>query len=158
MGADGIRDVTAALTRVEAVRDAVSARLIEQAETAPPDDVECASWARQHLEALRVPAAVAHCVQQAAHGYADALGATLDPAAVIRAVLAVEVASHAFTAYGAFRRTAPFQLLRLGPDVDSPFVDKDEEAVQLVRSRPQRPRADVRLLALTARGSEPATT
>jgi hypothetical protein len=148
---DGIRDVTAALTRVEAVRDAVSARLVEQAENAPAEDVECATWAREHIEALRVPAA-AHCVQQAARGYVDALGAALEPAAVIRAALAVEVASQAFTAYGAFRRTAPFRLLRLGPDIDSPFVDTDEEAVRLARQSGDRKLYGTRMMHFAAFG------
>ncbi|ADB73906.1 DUF3376 domain-containing protein [Geodermatophilus obscurus] len=131
--ADAIGEVTAALTRVEAVRDAVSARLATHAADAPTGDVECGEWARGHIDALRVPAALAHCVQQAARGYAAALGGSLDPAAVVRAALAVEVASQAFTAYGPFRRTAPFRLLRLGPDVDSPFVDTGEDAARRAR-------------------------
>jgi len=152
VSADGIREVTAALTQVEAVRDAVSARLIEEAENAPAEDVECATWARQHIEALQVPAAVAHCVQQAARGYVDALGATLEPAAVIRAALAVEVASQAFTAYGPFRRTAPFRLLRLGPDIDSPFVDTDDEAVRLARQWGDRKLYGTRMMHFAAFG------
>jgi len=150
--AGGIRDVISSLTKVEAVRDAVSARLVEQAESAPPGDVACAAWARQHIEALRVPAAMAHCVQQAARGYAAALGGSLDTAAVIRAALAVEVVSQAFTAYGAFRRTAPFRFLRLGPDVDSPFVDTSDEDVRLARSWGDRKLYGTRVMHFAAFG------
>ncbi|WP_089403240.1 DUF3376 domain-containing protein [Geodermatophilus saharensis] len=151
-GTDGIGEVVSALTRVEAVRDAVSARLVEQAAGAPAEDVACAAWARQHIEALRAPAALAHCVQQAARGYASAVGGDLDTADVVRAALAVEVASQAFTAYGAFRRTAPFRFLRLGPDVDSPFVDTSEEDARLARRWGDRKLYGTRVMHFAAFG------
>jgi predicted acylesterase/phospholipase RssA len=147
-----LEDLSAALARVEAVRDAVSGRLVEEAEHAPPGDVECAAWAHRHIDALRVPAALAHCVQGAAAGYAAALGGERTSPEVIRAALAVEVVSQAFSAYRPFQRTAPFRLLRLGPDVDSPFVDADPQSAAEARRNGDRKLYGTRVMHFAAFG------
>ena len=126
--------VTAALTRVEAVRDALTLRLVADAESAPSDDLELVAWAKEHFTALKVQEAVGFCVTSAATAYVEARGSGtdpedgIDPEGVVRAGLTVEVATNAFTAYQPFRRTAPFEFLRLGPDVESPFVDRVDQA------------------------------
>jgi hypothetical protein len=50
----------------------------------------------------------------------------------------VEVVSQAFTAYRPFERTAPFNLLRLGPDVDTPACDRSHTDLDAVRRQAGR--------------------
>ena len=118
-----VAPVTAALTQVEAVRDALDQRIVTGARSAPSDDLELVAWAAEHFAALKVQEAVAHCVRAGAVAYSDARAKAVDPGVVVRAGLTVEVATNAFSAYQPFQRTAPFEFLRLGPDVESPFVD-----------------------------------
>ncbi len=139
---ESVRLVAEALGKVEAVRDAVALRLTHDAHTAPMDVLELVSWTRARFAALQVQEALTHCVHSAAEAYAAARRAVehkdgdapgVQPADVIRAALTVEVATQAFTAYQPFRRTAPFEFLRLGPDVESAFVDcagRSAEAAQ----------------------------
>jgi hypothetical protein len=137
-----VAPVAAALTRVEALRDAVSARLGDDAsaESPPADDLDLVAWAAQRFRSLRVQEALEYCVRSAAEGYSEARAGSVQPETAIRAGLAVEVATQAFSAGQPFRRTAPFEFLRLGPDVEAPFVDctsptTDEVRAQLDRIR-----------------------
>jgi hypothetical protein len=50
----------------------------------------------------------------------------------------VEVCTQAFTAYQPFVRTAPFEFLRLGPDVDTPLVDTDRVSREEARTNGSR--------------------
>ncbi|RZU30451.1 DUF3376 domain-containing protein [Blastococcus saxobsidens] len=135
LGGAAAAPVTAALARVEAVRDAVTVSIVQNADKAPLDDLGLVAWASDRFAALQVQEALAHCVGSAARGYAAARSGVVEPAAVVRAGLTVEVATNAFSAYQPFRRTSPFEFLRLGPDVEAPFVDCVDAAPDVVRTR-----------------------
>ncbi|RFU21663.1 DUF3376 domain-containing protein [Geodermatophilus marinus] len=129
-----IRDVDAALLRVEAVRDAVAARLAADAASAPEDALGLVDWAAARIAGLRVQEALTHCLSAASAAYAAARrGAVADDTAR-RAGLVVEVATQAFTAHHRFQRTAQFEFLRLGPDVESPLADTTPEAQAAARA------------------------
>jgi Patatin-like phospholipase/Protein of unknown function (DUF3376) len=129
-----LSEVSAALTRVEALRDAVNADLTGHAPSAPTDDAGLVAWAAARFADLGVADALTYCIQAAAAGYAEATSpAPANRDEVIKAGLVVEVATQAFTAYRPFKRTAPFELLRLGPDVDTPAVDTTPEAAAEAR-------------------------
>lgn len=66
----------------------------------------------------------------AADAYARALPPPDGAASAVSSGLAVEVNTQAFTAYQPFSRQAPFELLRLGPDVETPLVDRDADPVE----------------------------
>lgn len=125
--------VNAALTRVEAVRDAVAARLAADAATAPGDARRLVDWAAARFADLRVQEALTHCVERAARAYSNARRTVVTPDAVLHAGLVVEVATQAFTAHQTFRRTAQFEFLRLGPDVESPLADTTDDAIAAAR-------------------------
>ncbi len=133
VGRAAVAPVAAALAKVESVRDALNLRIDKDAESAPSDDLELVAWAAERFTALKVQEAVAHCVRSAATAYSEARGEGIDPTAVVRAGLTVEVATNAFHAYQPFRRTAPFEFLRLGPDVETPMVDCTDRTPDTVR-------------------------
>ncbi|HJX43333.1 MAG TPA: DUF3376 domain-containing protein [Geodermatophilus sp.] len=128
-----IRVVNAALTRVEAVRDAVASRVAADAATAPGDAPGLVDWAAARFADLRVQEALTHCLEEAAGAYSNARQKVVTPDAVLHAGLVVEVATQAFTAHQTFRRTAQFDFLRLGPDVESPLADRTVDEIDAAR-------------------------
>jgi hypothetical protein len=129
-----LRGVNAALTQIEAVRDAVAARLTADAATAPGDATSLVDWAAARFADLRVQEALTHCLGKAADTYSLARRGQVTAEAVLHAGLVVEVATQAFTAQQTFRRTAQFEFLRLGPDVESPLADTTDEAIAAART------------------------
>ena len=123
--ADDLAGISLALNRIEAVRDAVRQAIIADAATAPAGDADLVDWTAERFDRLHVTGALGWCVRAAAEAYHRSLPAPDGPAGVLAAGLAVEVATQAFTAYQPFQRTAPFEFLRLGPDVETPLVDKE---------------------------------
>jgi predicted acylesterase/phospholipase RssA len=123
--ADDLAEISLALNRIEAVRDAVRQAIIADAATAPAGDADLVHWTAKRFDRLHVTAALGWCVRTAAESYDRSLPAPRGPAGVLAAGLAVEVATQAFTAYQPFQRTAPFEFLRLGPDVETPLVDRE---------------------------------
>ncbi len=122
--ADDLAGISLALNRIEAVRDAVRQAIIADAATAPAGDADLVHWTAERFDRLHVTAALGWCVRAAADAYDRSLPTPDGPAGVLAAGLAVEVATQAFTAYQPFQRTAPFEFLRLGPDVETPLVDR----------------------------------
>jgi predicted acylesterase/phospholipase RssA len=129
-----VQAVGVELSKVEAVRDDVGARVRRDPPPASQDDESLVSWLGDVFVERRVPEALARCVRRAADAYASAVGRQLAPADAVRSGLEVEVCSQAFTAYAPFDRTAPFELLRLGPDVETPLVDRNPGAVRDARA------------------------
>ena len=123
--ADDLAGISLALNRIEAVRDAVRQAIIADAATAPAGDADLVHWTAERFDRLHVTGALGWCVRAAAEAYHRSLPAPDGPAGVLAAGLAVEVATQAFTAYQPFQRTAPFEFLRLGPDVETPLVDQE---------------------------------
>ncbi|MCW2666742.1 MAG: patatin-related protein [Frankiales bacterium] len=121
------------LSRVEAVRDDVARQVRRQ----PPEqfhDDALTSWLTDVFTTRRVGEALGRCVRLGADGYAAATG-SVSAADAVRRALQVEVCSQAFTAYAPFDRTAPFELLRIGPDVETPLVDDSPQAVAVAREQ-----------------------
>ncbi|MCV2490712.1 patatin-like phospholipase family protein [Geodermatophilus sp. YIM 151500] len=135
-----VAPITAALVRVEAVRDAVGDRVVATAATAPDGGTALLAWADGIMAELRVTEALTWCTDTAAEAYARARGGSVDPAAVLCAGLAVEVATQALTGHQPFHRTAPFEFLRLGPDVETPLVDCAHAEPAEVRRSSERAR------------------
>jgi predicted acylesterase/phospholipase RssA len=137
-GPDHLAVISTCLNRIEAVRDAFRAAVIADADTAPAGDAALVAWTAERFTTLRVKLALAWCVRTAADAYASALHPPGGAAGAVSSGLAVEVSTQAFTAYQPFTRTAPFQLLRLGPDVETPLVDRgtaDADAARAVGAR-----------------------
>jgi hypothetical protein len=133
-GSDDLAAVSLCLNRIEAVRDAVTETIATDAGSAPADDAALVRWTADRFERLHVREALAWCARTAAAAYDRALPSPGGPAGVLTAGLAVEVATQAFTAYQPFERTAPFEFLRLGPDVETPLVDTDATAAAAARA------------------------
>jgi hypothetical protein len=124
---DALQEVSAALACIEAVRDALLEK-VQRAEGLfangePPDDKALNTWFARLYGNLRAATALAWCVDLAAKAYVSGIDPSPTPESAIKIGLAVEVVSQAFTAYRPFERTPPFNLLRLGPDIDTPACD-----------------------------------
>jgi predicted acylesterase/phospholipase RssA len=117
--------ISQCLNRIEAVRDTVLDKLVKHADQAPATDQELIAWISTLYADLRVKEALAWCVRTAADAYAAELPLPGGAASAVSSGLAVEVSTQAFTAYQPFTRQAPFEFLRLGPDVETPMVDHD---------------------------------
>ena len=132
---DGAAEVSRQLRRVLAVTDAVEARLRSRH---PADarltDREAATLLHRVFEELSVPERVGDIVTTASARYVAALrraevawAAGLDPEAVVRDCLSIEVLTGAFAPASQLVEppTPPFRFLRLGPDTMSRLFHED---------------------------------
>ncbi|MFG2235943.1 DUF3376 domain-containing protein [Streptomyces sp. NPDC048723] len=89
------------------------------------DDERVAVYINAAQEILRLPVTLSWLVREAVAAYHRAVHPGLDEQDVLRQALNVEVISRAFHARSPVCPVAPFEFLRLGPDVESPLLGTD---------------------------------
>jgi predicted acylesterase/phospholipase RssA len=121
----GIGDLSDRLSEIEAVRDA----LHDAMAAAPARSESSASISVEDMNALLValdvPRVVGGLVTAAARSFAAVATPGLSVDDVVRCAFTVEVLSRALHAREPYDRAAPFEFLRVGPDVEMPVIGLD---------------------------------
>ncbi|QTI44665.1 putative membrane protein [Streptomyces nojiriensis] len=125
------------LPRIEAVKRAFTEGLqteLQGAGDAPAEDI--AASINSVIEELQVREALALLVGGATAAYRGAVTSGLSQDELLQSALNVEVISRAFQARSPSRAVAPFEFLRLGPDVKTPVLG--EPLSGQIMSQPER--------------------
>lgn len=120
--------VSDSLTCIEALRDRAEQQLAALRLNAN-DVVASVGAINAVFDELALPATLGQLIETAAEAYAPASGTPgLTPATGLSCAFSVEVVLQALHARAPFQRTAPFEFLRLGPDL----AVGDDEAADLI--------------------------
>ncbi|WP_405957283.1 DUF3376 domain-containing protein [Streptomyces phaeochromogenes] len=112
------------LPRIDAVKRAFTDSLrerLDESGDAPAGDV--VAIVNEVIEELQTSSVLAWLVGEASTSYCEAAMPGLGHDEVVQCALNVEVISRAFQARSPSRAVAPFEFLRLGPDVDTPVLN-----------------------------------
>ena len=112
--------ISKCLNRIEAVRDEAEARL--RALDPMKYDSDAVMAINLMMRDLNVSEVAGEQVRISAERFKDAVGGQLTREQVILCAFSIEVVGRAFHAREPFQRTAPFDFLRLGPDIDAPVL------------------------------------